>query len=34
MIFDAAKIVLGYFGFDRTVCGNKTTKENGGEYKS
>ena len=23
MIFDAAETVLGYFGFDRTVYGNK-----------
>ncbi|HZA06900.1 MAG TPA: hypothetical protein VE619_04275 [Nitrososphaeraceae archaeon] len=22
MIFDAAETVLGFFGFDRTVCGN------------
>ena len=26
MILDAAETVLGYFGFDRTVYGNKTTK--------
>jgi hypothetical protein len=26
MIFDAAETVLGYFGFDRTVYGNMTSK--------
>jgi hypothetical protein len=26
MIFDAAETFLGYFGFDRTVYGNMTSK--------
>jgi len=26
MIFDAASTVLGYFGFDRPVYGNMTSK--------
>jgi hypothetical protein len=26
MILDAAETVLGYFGFDRTVYGNKKSK--------
>ena len=32
MILDAAETVLGYFGFDRTVSGNKknSATENGG----
>jgi hypothetical protein len=26
MKFDTAKTIFGYFGFDRTVYGNKTSK--------
>jgi hypothetical protein len=29
MILDAAETVLGYFGFDRTVYGNKNKKNTG-----
>jgi hypothetical protein len=28
MLLEAAEMVLGYFGFDRTVCGDSIRKKN------
>jgi hypothetical protein len=28
MLFEAAETVLGYFGFDRTVCGGDNRRKN------
>jgi hypothetical protein len=33
MILDAVETVIGFFGFDRTVCSNSNIKKNKGRRK-